>query len=83
MTDDLVDRRKIATELTQRAIDRVLVIGEKKIKEYWAKYKNRDISTYTDYLVRKGEQASTVRNFIYDFRSASLYDIYVPAKIEI
>ena len=81
MPDDIVDQRKIATELSQRAIDRVITIGEKAIKEYWARYKNRDVSTYADYLVRKGVQANAVRNFIYDTRSASLYDIYVPTTI--
>jgi hypothetical protein len=81
MAADFVDHRKIATELTQRAIDRIITIGEAKLKEYWARYKNRDISTYTDYLVRKGVQASKVRNFIYDVRSASLDEIYVPALL--
>jgi hypothetical protein len=55
--------------------------GESVIKEYWARYKNRDISTYSEYMVRKGMQANAVRNFIYDNRSASLYDIYVPTMI--
>jgi hypothetical protein len=83
MTDDLVDHRKIATELSQRAIDRIITIGEKAIKEYWARHKNRDVSTYAEYLVRKGVQANSVRNFIYDTQSASLYDIYVPTKIDV
>jgi hypothetical protein len=83
MTDDLVDQRKIATELSQRAIDYILTLGGKTVKNYWARYKNRDVTTYADYLIRKGVQANAVRNFIYDFRSASLYDIYVPAKIEV
>jgi hypothetical protein len=83
MAADFVDHRKIATELTQRAIDRIITIGEAKLRDYWGRYKNRDISTYADYLVRKGIQASKVRNFIYDVRSASLNDIYVPAKIVI
>jgi hypothetical protein len=83
MVVDFVDHRKIATELSQRAIDRILTIGETKLREYWAKYKNRDISTYADYLVHKGVQASKVRNFIYDVRSASLDDIYVTAQINI
>lgn len=82
MTVDLIDQRKIATELSQRAIDRIITAGEKVIKEYWARYKNRDVSTYADYLVRKGVHANAVRNFIYDTRSASLYDIYVPTMIK-
>jgi hypothetical protein len=81
MVDGLVDQRKIATELSQRAIDRIITVSEKAIKEYWGRYKNRDVSTYADYLVRKAVQANAVRNFIYDRRSASLYDIYVPATI--
>jgi NACHT domain len=81
MPDGLVDQREIATKLSQRAIDRIITIGEKAIKEYWGRYKNRDASTYADYLVRKGVQANAVRNFIYDRKSASLYDIYVPATI--
>jgi hypothetical protein len=81
MTVDPVDQRKIATELSQRAIDRVITTGEKVIRDYWARYKNREASTYADYLIRKGTQVDAVRNFIYDNRSASLYDIYIPTMI--
>jgi hypothetical protein len=41
------------TELTQRAIDRIITIGEARLKRILGKTQNRDISTYADYLVRK------------------------------
>jgi hypothetical protein len=81
MTESPVDLRKIATEISQRAIDRIIGAGEKVLKDYWARFRNRDVSTYADYLVRKSVQADSVRNFIYDTRSASLYDIYVPTMV--
>jgi len=53
MAADFVDHRKIATELTQRAIDRIITIGEAKLREYWARHKNRDISTYANYCTQR------------------------------
>src|SRR5277367_7134969 len=43
-----VDENKISTELAQRAIDRILLAGEKLLREYWARYRNRDISSYSE-----------------------------------
>jgi hypothetical protein len=82
MSGSVIDEQKIATELSQRAINRIIEFGESTIKQYWARYKNRDIRTYADYIVRKGVHVNAVRNFIYDTTSASLYDIYVPTRLD-
>ncbi len=77
-----VDLERIATEVSLRAINSIIGAGGKLLKEYWTQYKSRDASAYADYLVRKGVQANTVKNFIFDTRNASLYDIYVPTTIK-
>jgi hypothetical protein len=83
MAFDPVDSKKIATGLAERAIDRIIAICERKFKSYWAEHKNKDISSYARYLERKGTQARAIKNFIYESRSASLYDIYVQPQLSI
>jgi hypothetical protein len=81
MHDGIVDYRGIATNLSRQAIDHIIATSTKVLKEYWAKFRNRDSSCYAEYLVHKGIQANAVRNFIYDTTSASLHDIYVPTRV--
>lgn len=76
-----LEQKKIATDITLRAINRVIAASSKKLAEYWTKHRAREVSLYTEYLFRKGVLANTVRNFIYDMKSASLYQIYVPTTI--
>jgi hypothetical protein len=78
-----IDDTKIATELSLRAIARVVTSGGNRLSRYWQQHKARDAATYSDYLIRKGVRANSIRNFIYDTKSASLYDIYVPTSFTI
>ncbi|MCW3474305.1 NACHT domain-containing protein [Limobrevibacterium gyesilva] len=80
MAEEFIDRRRILTDLSEKAIDRVFRASERVIREYWARYKNRDAATYGDYLDRKGALLSSVRNIIYTNKSTALYDIYVPSR---
>ena len=40
MAESLIDEKAIATELSHRAIDRILSFGESLIKKYWARHNN-------------------------------------------
>src|SRR6266436_1314634 len=80
---DIIEYKKIATEISLRAIERTISAGGKMFASYWHRYKARDISTYSNYLTTKGTQANFVRNFIYDTKSASLYDIYVQTSFTV
>jgi hypothetical protein len=80
---DIIEYKKVATEISLRAIASTISAGGKLFASYWHRYKARDISTYSEYLTRKGMQANSVRNFIYDTKSASLYDIYVQTSFTV
>jgi hypothetical protein len=80
MLTNPIDYKKVATDLCVRAIERVVTVGGNMLSQYWQKHKASDIATYTQYLIRKGVQANSIRNFIYANKSASLYDIYVPTS---
>jgi hypothetical protein len=82
MSDNPVNLQKIATNVAQRAVDRLLESGEKIIKTYWARFKNRDVSTYAEYIVRKGSHVNSVRNLVYDNSRVSLDKIYIPTTIQ-
>jgi hypothetical protein len=78
MPVDLVQYQKLATELSLHAIEHTINTGGKVLTSYWSKHKARDVSTYSQYVIRKGTQANLIRNLIYTTKSASLYDIYIP-----
>lgn len=78
---DFVDRKKIGTKLAEQAIDQLIKVGTNKIKEYLAVYRNRDITTYSDYLARKGIRFGRVRTLISDTGTEKFYDIYTPDTI--
>jgi hypothetical protein len=82
MSDSLFDEQKIATELAQRAIDRILSGGEKLLRAYWAKYSHRDLKCYGEYLHKKRSGAELVRNITYDSSSVRFEDIYVETWLE-
>ena len=78
MLVDFIQYPKLATELSFHAIEHTIKTGGNTFAAYWLKHKARDVSTYSQYMIKKGTQANLIRNFIYTTKSASLYDIYVP-----
>jgi len=81
MVDELIDQKAIATEVVLEAIKHLLPAGERVIKSTWSRLRGRELELYANYLLNKSIQAKSVRNFIYDQKGASLYDIYVPTMI--
>lgn len=77
-----IDTKAIATNISQRAVDRILAVAEGVVREYWARFKNRDVGTYAEYLARKGAIAGQVRTLVNDNKFSPLYDIYVPESIK-
>jgi hypothetical protein len=77
-----IDQQKLATDLAIRAIDRIATAGSKILSVYWQRHKARDVSAYSQYIVKTGVHANAVRNFVYGTHSASLYDIYVPTVFD-
>ncbi len=78
---DVVDEKKLVTGLTGRAIDRLLKMGESKLRYGWAKYKNRAEDSFSSYLLSRKHSCMSVRNFIYDNKSADLTKLYVPMSL--
>jgi len=76
--EQLIDEKKILTGLSERAIDRLLRMGEQTVKDYLAKWKNRDAKTYGIYLERKSREINKVRNVIFGYKNIPLREIYVP-----
>jgi hypothetical protein len=81
MADSLIDEKSIVPDLSQRAINRILSFGKGQVEKYLARHENRDIKSYSDYIIKKSPQESTIRNFIYDVSSVNLYAIYVQTRI--
>jgi hypothetical protein len=80
MTADYVDTKKLSTHVAQRAIDRLFDFAEAKIKEKWAKHKNKNITLFANYIEAQAKRCARVRTLVYDRQSANLPDIYVPLR---
>lgn len=76
-----IDTGKISTDLAQRAIDRLLVFAENKIKERWAKHKNQTAGIFDNYIKKQANKCRFVRTLIFDKQSADINKIYVPMLI--
>ncbi|MBR0959357.1 NACHT domain-containing protein [Bradyrhizobium japonicum] len=76
-----VDTTKISTQVAQRAIDRILDFAEAKVKERWAKHKNKDKALFASYIQVQSQRCSLVRTLIYDVQSSNLSDTYVPLDV--
>jgi hypothetical protein len=81
--DDFIDTKKVSTSIAQRAVDRILDIAEEKIRERWAKHKNKTTKAFSDYIIKQTKRCAVVRTLIYDKQSARFEDIYVPQFLSV
>jgi NACHT domain len=78
--NDYLDEKGIATNLTKRAIDRILSFAEKNVLERWARHKNSTFESFANYLDQKSRRCRQVRNLFNDSTSSNIDDVYVPTR---
>jgi hypothetical protein len=76
----VINTTKLFTHVAQRAIDRILDLAEAKVKEKWARHKNRNKALFVNYMKAQSKRCAFVRTLIYDKQSAYLPDIYVKLR---
>ncbi|MDB5418065.1 MAG: putative signal transduction protein with Nacht domain [Phenylobacterium sp.] len=76
---EFLDTKRLATEAASKALDRIIAGAEKRVRESWARHRNRNLASYASYIEKRAGELNGVRNLIYEHKSANLYDIYVPA----
>ena len=74
---DLIDEQKIATSVASKAIEALIKIVDRPIRERWAKHKNKTTKEFSRYIEKKLLYCRKIRNYIHDTRTVDIQDIYV------
>ena len=75
--NDLVDERKITTQIVDGVINRFLSGLEGSVRKQWASYKNTLNDSFLTYVNRKANYCENIKSVLYLNDSIKLNDIYV------
>jgi len=78
---ELVDAKRIGTNVSQRAIDKLLSISEGKFKEAWAKRRNKNVQAFSTYLANTIQYCRAVKNILSSGDSVDIEKVYIEPTI--
>jgi hypothetical protein len=78
---EYIDERTLSTSYAKRALDHLIEISSDAALRQWAKHKNSDLSTFSNYLNCRNTSVSRIRNIIYNTIDTDLLKLYVTSSI--